>query len=190
MTEEESVYELVPPLKDSDVTRLRSGDRVSITGLMYGGRDAAHKNFVEMLDRGEQLPVDLRGQIIYYVGPTPAPEGRPIGSAGPTTSLRMDKYAPRLYEYGVKATVGKGSRSDAVIKSMKQNKAVYLVAVGGIGATLAKRIRAARVVAWPELGTEALWEFKVEDFPAVVCNDVHGGDVYKEGQSHWAEKLR
>ena len=190
MTPETKVHKLKPPLKESDVAGLKIGDRVSITGLMYGARDAAHKNMVEMLDKGQPLPVDLRGHIIYYVGPTPAPKGRAIGSAGPTTSGRMDKYAPRMYEYGVKATVGKGERSELVVKSMVKNKAVYLVAVGGIGAILAQRIKSARVVAWPELGTEALWEFKVEDFPAIVANDVSGNDVYKEGVKYWAEKLK
>jgi len=190
MTNESKVHKLKPPLKESDVIRLKIGDRVSISGIMYGGRDAAHKNMVELLDKGQQLPVDMRGHIIYYVGPTPAPQGRPIGSAGPTTSGRMDKYAPRLYEYGVKATVGKGSRSETVVKSLMQHKALYLIAIGGIGATLAQRIKGAKVVAWPELGTEALWEFKVEDFPAIVANDINGRDVYKEGQKYWAEKLK
>ncbi len=190
MTGESKLYKLKPPLKDEDVTQLKIGDRVSITGTIYGARDAAHKNMVEMLDKGQPLPIDLKGQIIYYVGPTPAPKGRPIGSAGPTTSGRMDAYAPRMYDYGVKATIGKGTRSEPVVQSMVKNKAVYLVAVGGLGATLALKIKAARVVAWPELGTEALWEFEVEDFPCVVANDAQGNDVYKEGVKHWAEKLK
>lgn len=190
MTSGPKLHKLKPPLKDSDVTGMSIGDKVLITGLMYGCRDAAHKNMVEMLDEGKELPVDLRGQILYYVGPTPAPKGRPIGSAGPTTSGRMDVYAPRMYDYGVKATVGKGTRTDSVVKSMIKNKAVYLVAVGGIGATLASKIKAAKVVAWPELGTEALWEFRVEGFPAIVANDVNGRDIYKESVRYWAEKLK
>ena len=190
MMSESKLYKLKPPLKDSDLVPLNIGDKVSITGLMYGCRDAAHKNMVEMLDKGQPLPVDLRGQILYYVGPTPAPKGRPIGAAGPTTSGRMDAYAPRMYDYGVKATVGKGTRAEPVVKSMVKNKAVYLVAIGGLGATLASKIKAAKVAAWPELGTEALWEFKVEDFPAIVANDVNGRDIYKENVKYWAEKLK
>ncbi len=183
------VIELRPPLKDSDVTGLTIGDRVAINGFLYGARDAAHKRMVELLDQGKPLPVDLRGHILYYVGPTPAPPGRPIGSAGPTTSLRMDAYAPRMYEYGVKATVGKGNRAPAVVDSLVKHKAVYLIAVGGLGATLAQRIKAAKVIAYPELGTEALWEFRVEAFPAIVANDTRGRDVFKEGQAAWAKKL-
>ncbi len=183
------VVQLRPPLKDADVTRLKIGDRVEITGLLYGARDAAHKKMVELLDQGRPLPVDLRGHILYYVGPTPAPPGRAIGAAGPTTSLRMDAYAPRMYEYGVKATVGKGNRNQAVIDSLVKHKAVYLIAVGGIGATLSQRIKAAKVIAYPELGTEALWEFRVEGFPAIVANDSRGQDVFKEGQEVWAKKL-
>ncbi|MFA5896128.1 MAG: fumarate hydratase C-terminal domain-containing protein, partial [Thermoplasmata archaeon] len=144
---------------------------------------------VDLLDQGKPLPVELRGHILYYVGPTPAPPGRPIGSAGPTTSLRMDAYAPRMYEYGVKATIGKGNRSPAVIDSLVKNQAVYLIAVGGLGATLAQRIKSAKVIAYPELGTEALWEFQVEDFPVIVANDARGRDVFKEGQDVWAKKL-
>ena len=183
------VIELRPPLSDSDVTSLNIGDRVVLTGLLYGARDAAHKKMVELLDQGKPLPVDLRGHVLYYVGPTPAPPGRPIGAAGPTTSLRMDAYAPRMYEYGVKATVGKGNRNQAVIDSLVKNRAVYLIAIGGLGATLAQRIKSAKVIAYPELGTEALWEFRVEDFPAIVANDSRGRDVFKEGQEVWASKL-
>ena len=130
-----------------------------------------------------------RGGILYAVGPTPAPPGRAIGAAGPTTSLRMDAYAPRMYEYGVKATIGKGYRNQAVIDSLVKHKAVYLIAVGGLGATLSGCIKAAKVIAYPELGTEALWEFHVEDFPAIVANDSQGRDAYKEGQEVWAKKL-
>ena len=190
MTGEPRLFKLKPPLRDSDVTGMKIGDKVLITGLMYGCRDAAHKNMVELLDKGNDLPVDLRGQILYYVGPTPAPKGRLIGAAGPTTSGRMDAYAPRMYDYGVKATVGKGTRTESVVKSMVKNKAVYLVAIGGLGATLASKIKGARVAAWPELGTEALWEFRVEDFPAIVGNDVNGGDIYRESVRYWAEKLK
>ncbi len=183
------VIELRPPLNDADVTKLKVGDRVIINGTIYGARDAAHKKMVELLDAGKPLPVDLHGGILYYVGPTPAPPGRAIGAAGPTTSGRMDAYAPRMYEYGVKATIGKGYRAPAVLESLVKTRAVYLIAVGGLGATLSGCIKAAKVIAYPELGTEALWEFKVEDFPAIVANDCHGGDAYKEGQEAWAKKL-
>ncbi len=181
--------ELRPPLKDAEVTKLKVGDRVVINGTIFGARDAAHKKMVELLDADKPLPVDLHGAILYYVGPTPAPPGRAIGAAGPTTSGRMDAYAPRMYEYGVKATIGKGYRAPAVLESLVKQKAVYLIAVGGLGATLSGCIKAAKVIAYPELGTEALWEFKVEDFPAIVANDAHGGDAYKEGQEAWATKL-
>ncbi len=180
---------LYPPLSEADVVALNVGDRVRLSGLLYGARDAAHNRMVELLDQGKPLPVDLRGHVLYYVGPTPAPPGRPIGAAGPTTSLRMDAYAPRMYEYGVKATIGKGNRNPAVIESLVKHRAVYLIAIGGLGATLSQRIRAARVIAYPELGTEALWEFQVEDFPAIVANDARGRDVFKEGQETWAKEL-
>ncbi len=183
------VIELRPPLKDADVARLKVGDRVVINGTIYGARDAAHKKMVELLDAHRPLPVDLHGGIIYYVGPTPAPPGRAIGAAGPTTSGRMDAYAPRMYEYGVKATIGKGYRAPAVIESLVKHTAVYLIAIGGLGATLSGCIKSAKVIAYPELGTEALWEFKVADCPAIVANDSHGGDAYKEGQEVWAKKL-
>ena len=183
------VVRLRPPLREADVLALQVGDHVSLTGPMYGARDAAHKRMVELLDQGKPLPVDLHGHVLYYVGPTPAPPGRPIGSAGPTTSLRMDSYAPRMYEYGVKATVGKGNRSQPVIDSLVKHRAVYLIAVGGLGATLSQRISSAKVIAYPELGTEALWEFQVEEFPAVVANDARGRDVFKEGQELWARRL-
>ncbi len=183
------VVRLRPPLSNADVVGLKVGDRASLTGIMYGARDAAHRKMIDLLDQGKPLPVDLKGQILYYVGPTPAPPGRPIGSAGPTTSLRMDAYAPRMYEYGVKATIGKGNRGQAVIDSLVQHKAVYLIAVGGLGATLAQRIKSAKVIAYPELGTEALWEFEVEDFPTIVANDARGRDVFKEGQEVWAKQI-
>lgn len=181
--------QLRPPLTEADVLDLKIGEPVLIDGVLYGARDAAHKKMVELLDQGKPLPVDLRGQILYYVGPTPAPPGRVIGSAGPTTSLRMDAYAPRMYEYGVKATIGKGNRGPAVIDALVQHKAVYLIAIGGLGATLAQRIKSAKVIAYPELGTEALWEFRVEAFPAIVANDARGGDVFKQGQEAWAKRL-
>jgi len=180
---------LRPPLSESEVVELEVGDRVSLSGPMYGARDAAHKKMVDLLDQKKPLPVDLRGHVIFYVGPTPAPPGKPIGSAGPTTSLRMDAYAPRMYEYGVRATVGKGNRGQPVIDALVKHRAAYLIAIGGLGATLAQQIRSAKVVAYPELGTEALWEFQVEDFPAIVANDARGRDIFREGQELWAKRL-
>ncbi|MBM4085743.1 MAG: Fe-S-containing hydro-lyase [Planctomycetes bacterium] len=176
-----SPIQLIPPLTIADVERLRAGDRVLISGVVYTARDAAHKRLVALVDAGEKLPFDLRGQIIYYVGPTPAPPGRPIGSAGPTTSSRMDSYAPKLLANGLKAMVGKGQRSVAVIEAMKTHKAVYLAAVGGAGALLAKTVKKAEIVAYEDFGAEAIRRLTVENFPAVVVNDVLGNDLYKEG---------
>jgi fumarate hydratase subunit beta len=165
---------------------LQVGDRVYLSGTLYTARDAAHKRIVEALERGDPPPFDLRGQVIYYVGPTPATPGRVIGSAGPTTSIRMDAYTPRLLERGLKATIGKGYRTEPVVEAMRRYKAVYLIAVGGAGALLAKRIRSARVIAYEDLGTEAVRELEVEDFPTVVANDIHGGDIFREGPKAYA----
>lgn len=175
------VIRLRTPLSDEDVARLRAGDRVLISGAIIGARDAAHKRLVECLDRGEPLPVDLRGQVVYYVGPTPAPPGRPIGSAGPTTATRMDAFAPRLLAEGLKGMIGKGRRTPAVLDALKQHTGVYFAAVGGLGALLSERIRAVEVLAYEELGTEAIRRMVVEEFPAIVINDCHGGDFYSEG---------
>ena len=177
-----------PPLSDKDVEVLKSGDQVLISGIMYGARDAAHKRLVELIDKGEKLPIDLQGQIIYYVGPSPARPGRPIGAAGPTTSTRMDAYSPKLIEQGLKGMIGKGSRSPAVIEAMKKHKAVYLAAVGGAGALLSRCIKKSEVVAYPELGAEAIYRFTVEDFPAIVVNDVQGNDLYEAGIEKYARR--
>lgn len=170
-----------PPLSDEDVEKLRVGEKLLITGKLYTARDAAHKRFVEAINRGEKLPIDLKGQIIYYVGPTPAKPGAVIGSAGPTTSMRMDKYMEPLLKAGLKATIGKGYRGWKVVELMKKYKAVYLVATGGVGALLSKRIKSARIVAYEDLGPEAVRELEVEDFPVIVANDVRGGDLFEEG---------
>jgi fumarate hydratase subunit beta len=169
------------PLTDEVVAQLRAGDKVSITGIMYVGRDAAHKRLVAALDAGQPLPFDPQGQIIYYMGPAPAKPGEPIGSAGPTTSGRMDPYAPRLMEVGLKGMIGKGNRSMPVREAMRQHKAVYLGATGGAGALIAKSIKSAEVVAYDELGAEALRRLEVESFPAIVINDIYGGDAYEDG---------
>jgi len=170
-----------PPLTDEIVTMLKAGDRVIITGVIYTGRDMAHKFLVEGHQKGEKPPFDLAGQILYYTGPTPASPGRPIGSAGPTTSYRMDKYTPYLLELGLKGMIGKGPRGQEVKDAIKQHKAVYFAAIGGAGALISKAIRKAEVIAYPELGTEAVMRLEVEDFPAVVVNDVYGNDLYQIG---------
>jgi fumarate hydratase subunit beta len=178
---------LKAPLSDETVTHLVCGDEVEIYGKIYTARDAAHKRMIEALDRGEGLPIDLRGQILYYVGPSPARPGMVIGSAGPTTSLRMDPYTPKLLELGLKAIIGKGYRSKPVRDALVQHKAVYLVATSGAGALLSKYIKAAKVVAYEDLGPEAIYELEVEAFPAIVINDVHGCDLYEKAQREFQQ---
>jgi fumarate hydratase subunit beta len=171
---------LVPPLGKEDIEALAIGDKVLISGALYTARDTAHKRLVALLDQGKPLPFDISGQIIYYVGPTPAPPGRPIGAAGPTTSYRMDAYAPRLIEVGLRGMIGKGPRSPEVIDAMKQWGSVYLGATGGAGALLSQAIKKAEIVAFEELGPEALRRLEVENFPAIVINDTSGNDLYRE----------
>jgi len=173
--------ELRPPLSDADVLPLAIGDRVLITGVIYTARDAAHKRLMDLLAAGKELPVNFAGQILYYVGPSPAPPGRVIGAAGPTTSYRMDSYTPTMLELGLKAMIGKGKRSPEVIAAMQQFKAVYLGATGGAGALISQCIKKAEVVAFPELGPEAIHRLEVENLPTIVINDCQGGDLYEEG---------
>jgi len=177
---------ITTPLTDDVIVKLKAGDRVLITGVIYVARDAAHRLIVEALDRGEAPPFDLKGQILYYMGPSPARPGRPIGAAGPTTSGRMDPYSPRLMAEGLKGMIGKGSRRQAVKDAMKQYKAVYFAAIGGAGALISKAIKKSELIAYPELGPEAVLRLEVEDFPATVINDVYGGDLYEEGKSQFA----
>jgi fumarate hydratase subunit beta len=172
---------LVTPLDDQSVERLKIGDRVLLSGYVYSARDAAHKRLIDLLDRGEQLPFDVKGQVIYFVGPTPARPGRPIGSAGPTTSSRMDKYSPRLIAQGLKGMIGKGFRSPEVIEAMKKYKTVYFAAVGGAGALLAQRIKESEIVAYEDLGPEAIRRLNLDNFPVIVVNDCRGNDLYREG---------
>jgi len=172
---------LTTPLTDDAIEELHAGDKVSITGVIYVGRDAAHKRIVAALDAGEPLPFDPQGQIIYYMGPAPAKPGDPIGSAGPTTSYRMDPYAPTLMKVGLKGMIGKGNRSMPVREAMKKCKAIYMGAIGGAGALIAKSIKSAEVIAYDDLGAEALRRLEVEDFPAIVINDIYGGDAYEDG---------
>jgi len=172
---------LTTPLADEVIEQLHAGDNVTITGVIYVGRDAAHKRMVAALDAGEALPFDPQGQIIYYMGPAPAKPGDPIGSAGPTTSGRMDPYAPRMMAAGLKGMIGKGNRSQPVRDAMQKYKSVYFAAIGGAGALIAKSIKKADVVAYDDLGAEALRRLEVENFPAIVVNDIYGGDAYQDG---------
>ncbi|MEG6615627.1 Fe-S-containing hydro-lyase [Peptococcaceae bacterium 1198_IL3148] len=169
------------PLSDDSLEQLHIGQQVLLSGKIYTGRDAAHKRLVELLDSNQPLPFDPNGQIIYYVGPTPAKPGQVIGAAGPTTAGRMDAYTPRILEHGLKGMIGKGKRSPEVIAAIKSHKAVYFAAVGGAAALISKCIKSARIIAYPELGPEAIYELIVEDFPVIVVNDVHGNDLYDEG---------
>jgi fumarate hydratase subunit beta len=178
---------LHPPLSTDDLAPLHAGDPVRVDGHIYVARDAAHKRMVEALAAGEGLPFDPEGQVIYYMGPSPARPGRPIGSAGPTTSYRMDPYTEPLIRAGVKALIGKGPRGAEVKCALRTHGAIYLVAVGGAGALLAQTIHQAKVIAYPELGPEALRELEVADFPATVGYDTHGADIYEIGRAPYRD---
>ena len=167
------------PISDEDAKSLHSGDYVYITGIIYTARDAAHKRMAEALSDGQPLPIDMKNNIIYYMGPSPAREGRPIGSAGPTTASRMDKYAPDLLDLGLKGMIGKGKRSQAVIDGIVRNGAVYFAAVGGAGAILSKCIKKSTVIAYDDLGTEAIRELEVENLPVIVVIDSEGNNLYE-----------
>lgn len=169
---------ITTPLADEDIAKLKTGDRVFINGVIYTARDAAHRRMIELLDTGADLPFDVRGQIIYYTGPAPAKPGAVIGSCGPTTSYRMDPYAPRLIQRGLKGMIGKGARSDEVKQAMMTHKAVYFAAIGGLGALLAKTVKEAEVIAYPDLGPEAIRRLVVKNFPAIVAIDISGEDIY------------
>ncbi len=176
------------PLDEETVKSLKAGDQVFITGVIYTARDAAHKRLIEALDKGERLPLDLTNQIVYYMGPSPARPGQAIGSAGPTTSGRMDSYAPRLMAAGLKGMIGKGNRSQAVKDAMKEYKAVYFAAIGGAGALISKSIKKAEVIAYEDIGAEAIRRLEVESFPATVINDIYGGDLYEQGKAKYQVK--
>lgn len=184
----EEVRRLTTPLSDADIESLRAGDRVRLSGVLLTGRDAAHKRLIDLLDAGQPLPVDVRGQVIYYVGPSPPRPGMVIGSAGPTTGGRMDSYTPKLMALGLKGMIGKGARSLPVRESMKQYKCVYFGAVGGAGALLSKYIKSAEIIAYEDLGTEAIRRLVVEDFPVIVIDDAHGNDLYEEGRKQYAQE--
>lgn len=170
---------ITAPISDEDAKELRAGDYVYITGTIYTARDAAHKRMAEALAAGKPLPIDMKNNIIYYMGPSPAREGRPIGSAGPTTASRMDKYAPDLLDLGLKGMIGKGKRSQAVIDGIVRNGAVYFAAVGGAGAILSKCIKKSTVIAYDDLGTEAIRELEVENLPVIVVIDSEGNNLYE-----------
>lgn len=174
------------PFEDGDIEKLKSGDTVMLSGTIYTARDAAHKRMTEQLENGENLPIDLAGQAIYYVGPTPAKPGQAIGSAGPTTSSRMDAYTPALLEHGLKGMIGKGYRSEEVVDAIRDNKAVYMVAIGGTGALLAQKIRSSELIAYEDLGTEAIRRLEVENFPCIVIHDSEGNDFYKSSQQSFS----
>ncbi|HZN52032.1 MAG TPA: Fe-S-containing hydro-lyase [Methylomirabilota bacterium] len=180
--------EVTTPLSDADVESLKTGDRVRINGVIYTARDAAHGRLWPLIERGEKLPIDVRGQIIYYTGPSPARPGDVVGSIGPTTGSRMDKFTPALIKLGLKGTMGKGARSQVVKDAFKQHKGVYFGAIGGAGAVLSRFIKRVEIVAYEDLGTEAIRRLEVENFPAIVVNDCHGGDLYQDGMKAYARE--
>ena len=179
--ESSRVIDLSTPLSDDDVESLRAGDRVLVSGIIYTARDTAHKRLIELVEAGKELPFNIKGQVIYYVGPTPTRPGRVIGAAGPTTSYRMDPYTPPLIELGLKGMIGKGKRSQEVRDAIIRFKAVYMAAIGGAGALMSKAIKEAEVIAYKDLGPEAIRRLRVERLPAVVVYDVYGNDLYSEG---------
>ena len=182
-------YRLTTPLCKADLAPLRAGDTVLLSGVVFTARDAAHARMAELLDAGKPLPFDLRGAAIYYVGPTPPRPGRVIGSAGPTTSYRMDPYAPRLLDLGLSAMIGKGQRSDQVKEAIRRNGGVYLGAIGGAGALIAGTVKRAWIVAFEDLGPEAIRALEVEDFPATVVIDSQGNDLYEIGRKRYLDSL-
>lgn len=181
-------YIVSTPLTDQIIQKLRAGDRVLLNGVILTGRDAAHKKLFELIKEGKELPIVLKGQLIYYVGPSPARPGQIIGSAGPTTSGRMDAYTPALLDLGLKGMLGKGLRSPEVLDSIKKNRAIYLGVTGGAAALISKRIIKSEVIAYPELGPEAIHRLEVENLPTIVINDALGGDLYKQGRAQYQIK--
>lgn len=170
---------ITAPMNEQDALSLKAGDYVYITGKIYTARDAAHKRMQDALDNNQALPIDVKNNIIYYMGPSPAREGRPIGSAGPTTASRMDKYAPKLLDMGLRGMIGKGKRTKEVLDAVIRNKAVYFAAVGGAGALLSQRIKKSTIIAYEDLGTEAIRELEVENFPVIVVADCEGNNLYE-----------
>lgn len=187
-TAADGIKDITTPLTDADAESLKAGDRVRISGVIYTGRDAAHARLFPLIEKGEKLPIDVKGAIIYYTGPTPPRPGDAIGAAGPTTASRMDKFTPALLEAGLKGTIGKGYRGQPVKDALRRHKAVYFGCIGGAGAVLSQFIKKAEIVAYEELGTEAIRRLEVEGFPAIVLYDCHGGDLYQEGQKQFARE--
>jgi fumarate hydratase subunit beta len=181
-------YTLTTPLTNEDTKKLKAGDTVLLNGTIYTARDAAHKRLVELIEKGEELPFDLEGSVIYFVGPTPPKPGDPIGSAGPTTSYRMDSYSPIMLKHGSKGMIGKGKRNQAVKDACVKYGGIYFGATGGAGALLGKKITSAKVIAYPELGPEAVREITVKDFPVTVINDTYGNDLYEMGRKEYEVK--
>ena len=184
----DGIKDVRPPLSDADVRALKAGDRIRITGVMYTARDAAHGRLWPLIEKGEPLPVDVRGQIIYYTGPSPARPGDVVGSIGPTTGGRMDTFTTALLKLGLKATMGKGARSQAVKDALREHTGAYFGAIGGAGAVLSRFVKKSEVVAYEDLGTEAIRRLEVEGFPAIVVNDCHGGDLYQDGMKAYARE--
>ena len=187
-TAADGIKDVTTPLSDADVVALKAGDRVRITGVIYTARDAAHGRLLPLIEKGEPLPIDVQGAIIYYTGPTPPQPGQVIGAIGPTTASRMDKFTPALLAAGLKATIGKGYRGQPVKDALKQHKAVYFGSIGGAGAVLSQFVKKAEVVAYEDLGTEAIRRLEVDGFPAIVLYDCHGGDLYQDGQKQYARE--
>jgi fumarate hydratase subunit beta len=183
----EAEIRISAPLTEDDIAELRAGEHVRFYGTIYTARDAAHRRLLAAAEVGEALPVDIKGQIIYYVGPTPPRPGRVIGSAGPTTAMRMDPFTPKLLELGLKMAIGKGGRGPVVKEALQQHKAAYCLAVGGAGALLSQSIRSVEVIAYEDLGTESIKRLEVEAFPSIVCCDMHGGDLLLQGKEQWRQ---
>jgi fumarate hydratase subunit beta len=187
-TAADGIKDVGTPLSDADAESLEAGDRVRISGVIYTARDAAHGRLFPLIEKGEPLPIDVRGAIIYYTGPSPARPGTVVGSIGPTTASRMDRFTPALLKLGLKGTIGKGYRGQPVKDALKQYKAVYFGSIGGAGAVLSEYVKKLEVVAYEDLGTEAIRRLEVEGFPAIVLNDCHGGDLYQDGQKAYARE--
>ncbi len=188
VTGADGIKDVRTPLSDADVESLKAGDRVRISGVIYTARDAAHGRLFPLIEKGEKLPIDVKGSIIYYTGPSPARPGDVVGSIGPTTASRMDTFTPALLKLGLKGTIGKGYRGAAVKDALKQYKGVYFGAIGGAGAVLSEHVKKLQIVAYEDLGTEAIRRLEVDRFPAIVINDCHGGDLYEDGRKQYARE--
>ena len=186
--EKDGQIRITAPLTEDDIAKLRAGQHVRFYGTIYTARDAAHRRMIQAAEKGEPLPFDVKGQIVNYVGPSPARPGRIIGSAGPTTSMRLDPFTPKLLELGVKLTIGKGGRGPRVQRALRENKAAYCLAIGGAGALLSQSIRKAEVIAYEDLGTESIKKLEVDGFPAIVCCDMYGGDLLLQGKEQWRQQ--